>query len=49
MIFVISFITFEVNIVAEQKQAYRFRGFPEGRPVFSPPMGAYFRLAFIWC
>jgi len=26
-----------------------YRGFPESRPVFSPPMGAYFRWAFIWC
>ena len=25
------------------------RGFPEGRPVFSPLMGACFRRAFIWC
>jgi len=26
-----------------------YRGFPESRPVFSPPTGAYFRWAFIWC
>ena len=26
-----------------------YRGFPEGCPVFSSPMGAYFRWAFIWC
>ena len=25
-----------------------YRGFPESRPVFSPPMGAYLRWAFIW-
>jgi len=24
-------------------------GFPEGHPVVSPPMGAYFRWAFVWC
>jgi len=28
---------------------YTYRGFPECCPVFSPPMGAYFRRAFIWC
>jgi len=27
----------------------QYRGFPEVRPVFSPPMGAYFRWAFVWC
>jgi len=26
-----------------------YRGFPEVRPVFSPPMGVYFRWVFIWC
>jgi len=26
-----------------------YRGLPEGRLVFSPLMGAYFRWAFIWC
>ena len=26
-----------------------YRGFPESRPVFSSPMGAYCRWAFIWC
>jgi len=26
-----------------------YQGFPESRPVFSPPMGAYLRLAFIQC
>jgi len=28
---------------------HMYRGFPEGCPVFSPPMGTYFTLAFIWC
>jgi len=30
-------------------RAKYYRGFPESRPVFSPPMGAYFTWAFIWC